>query len=256
MTIGDLLDCVPIAAAVFAIPQFVPQIIRLRGTGETAGVSWSWATLTGVNNAAWLVYFALSGFWTALAPSSSAALLAGALAMMLALRGRAKAGAAAAISAWAAILIAGFAIAGRTGLGTLLTAAFALQVVPSIWTAYRTNHPTGISNVTWMLVFGELSCWTIFGLHRSDPRLIILGFTGVAASTLMLARIRHACGIERSTTPRGAVLIGRRAHADRMQTNRRRTLRRLSAQSPPQRLSVAPVNHYLTGDRSTAARSS
>jgi hypothetical protein len=45
-----------------------------------------------------------------------------------------------------------------------------------------------------MLIFGELSCWTVFGIHKSDPRLIILGFTGVTASVLMLARIRRTSG--------------------------------------------------------------
>src|SRR6266542_6589794 len=100
---GDLLDYAPIAAAAFAIPQFLPQIIKLRGTHDTAGVSWSWATLTSLNNAAWLAYFALSGYWTALVPSSSAMLLAGALATMLALRGQAKSSSTAMISTWAAL---------------------------------------------------------------------------------------------------------------------------------------------------------
>src|SRR6266508_3442638 len=142
---GDLLDYAPIAAAAFAIPQFLPQLLKLKRSDDTAGVSWSWATLTSVNNAAWLVYFTLSGFWTALLPSSSATLLSGALATMLALRGRAKARPTVLISIWAALLVTGLAVAGRAGLGTLLTGAFVLQVTPSIWTAYRTERPTGIS---------------------------------------------------------------------------------------------------------------
>src|SRR6266508_6338433 len=121
---GDLLDYAPIAAAAFAIPQFLPQISKLQGTHDTAGVSWPWATLTSVNNAAWVAYFALSGYWPALVPSSSATLLAGALATMLAMRGQAKALPTVLISAWAALLTAAFTVAGRTGLGTLLAAAF------------------------------------------------------------------------------------------------------------------------------------
>ena len=201
---ANFLDYAPIAAAAFAIPQFLPQIIKVRRTGDTAGISWSWAALTSINNAGWLAYFALSGFWTALVPSSSATLLAGALATMLALRAGVPARPTALIIAWAGLLIAGFAVAGRTGLGTLLTAAFVLQVTPSIWTAYRTDHPTGVSSGTWMLVFGELSCWTIFGLHKSDPRLMILGFTGVAASVLMLARIGKTIRKERRAALRCA----------------------------------------------------
>jgi uncharacterized protein with PQ loop repeat len=190
-TMGELLDYAPIAAAVFAIPQFLPQIIKLRRTDDTAGVSWPWATLTSFNNAAWIAYFAFSGYWTALVPASSATLLAGALATMLALRGQAKAWPTALIGAWAALLAVAFTVAGRAGLGTLLTAAFVLQVTPSIWTAYRTDRPTGIAQGTWLLILGELSCWTTFGIHKSDPRLIILGLTGVTASVLMLARIRR-----------------------------------------------------------------
>src|SRR5215208_3079343 len=125
---GDLVDYLPIAAAAFAIPQFLPQLRKLRATDDPAGVSWSWATLTSVNNAAWLVYFALSAYWAALVPASPATLLAGALAVMLARRGQARARPAVLIGAWAALLAVAFILAGRTGLGTLLTAAFVLQV--------------------------------------------------------------------------------------------------------------------------------
>ena len=214
---GNLLDYMPIAAAAFAIPQFMPQLLKLRATDDTAGVSWSWAALTSVNNAAWFLYFALARYWTALVPASSATLLAGtqpvcrpdrglsrpvppavpAVANSLAelsrkaRRGQARARPAVLISSWVALLIAGFTVAGRSGLGTLLTAAFILQVTPSIWTAYRTAHLTGVSRGTWLLILGELSCWTLFGLHQSDPCLLILGVTGVTASALMLTRIRR-----------------------------------------------------------------
>jgi hypothetical protein len=157
-----------------------------------------------VNNAAWLAYFALSGYWTALAPSSSATLLAATLATMLTLRRQAKTPPTVLISSWVALLITGFTLAGRTGLGTLLTAAFVLQVTPSIWTAYRTEHPTGVARGTWMLILAELSCWTLFGLHKSDPRLITLGLTGLTASTLMLTRIHRTSKNQRSRTPRRA----------------------------------------------------
>lgn len=199
---GNAVDYAPLAAAAFAIPQFLPQLLKLRSTSDTAGVSWSWAALTSVNNGAWLVYFALSAYWTALVPASSATLLAGALATMLALSGEAKARSALMIGGWAALLGAALTAAGRAGLGMLLTAAFVLQVTPSIWTAYRTDRPTGISQGTWMLILGELSCWTIFGVHNGDPRLVTLGFTGVSASVLMLARIHRTPGIHRLRAPR------------------------------------------------------
>jgi hypothetical protein len=125
--------------------------------------------------------------------SCSATVAAATLATMLTLSGRARPRPALLIGAWAVLLVTAFAVAGRAGLGTLLTAAFALQVTPSLWTAYRTDRPTGVAPGTWLLVLGELSCWTVFGLHRSDPRLIALGITGATASVLMLLRIHRTC---------------------------------------------------------------
>jgi uncharacterized protein with PQ loop repeat len=186
--LAGILDYAPIVATVFALPQFLPQLIKLARTDDSAGVSWPWATLTSLNNAAWFVYFTLSHFWTALAPAVSATVLAGLLAVMLSRRGETSARAAFLIAAWAVCLCAGFAVDGRAGLGTLLTASFVLQVIPSLWTAYRTPSPSGISRGTWLLILGELLTWALYGFHKSDPRLIVLGCTGVAVSILVLTR--------------------------------------------------------------------
>jgi uncharacterized protein with PQ loop repeat len=205
-----ILDYAPIAATCFAVPEFLPQIRKLAATRDTAGISRSWAALTSVNNAAWLAYFVLSRYWTALIPSSSATLLAATLALMLTRRPQARPDQARrhagrwpviAIAAWSAMLASSGAVAGRTGLGTLLTAAFVLQVTPSIWAAYRTARPTGPSAGTWLLILGELTCWLTFGLHTSDPRLITLGVTGTTASLLMLARIRRTAANRPRITP-------------------------------------------------------
>jgi uncharacterized protein with PQ loop repeat len=195
VTVASPLDYAPLVATAFAVPQFLPQILKLHATDDSAGLSWSWATLTSANNAAWFAYFALSRYWTALIPSSSATVLAGTLATMLTVRGHARTRPAALILTWTGLLAGGYAIAGRSGLGTLLTAAFILQVTPSIWTAYRTDRPSGVSAGTWWLILGELSCWTIFGIHKSDPRLITLGVSGVTASALMLNRLHRTRGV-------------------------------------------------------------
>jgi uncharacterized protein with PQ loop repeat len=187
-----VLDLLPVAAAVFAVPQFLPQLARVLRTGDAAGVSWSWAALTSVSNGAWIAYFALSRFWTALVPATSATVLAGALAAVLGHRGGVPRRPAGVTAGWAALLTLAWAAAGRTGLGTALTASFVLQVTPSVWTAYRTRRPTGISRATWLLILAELLCWGVYGLHKSDPRLTVLGWTGVTASLLILARAQCA----------------------------------------------------------------
>jgi hypothetical protein len=54
---------------------------------------------------------------------------------------------------------------------------------------YRSRDTAGVSRATWLLIFGELLCWGVFGIHEADPRLIVLGATGVIASLLVLARV-------------------------------------------------------------------
>jgi hypothetical protein len=73
-------------------------------------------------------------YWTALIPSSSATALAGTLAILLSIRGQPKLRPAILIGTWAAMLVTAYLILGRTGLGAFLTAAFVVQVAPSIWT--------------------------------------------------------------------------------------------------------------------------
>jgi len=184
----NVLGYAPVAATAFGIPQFLPQVLKLRATGDAAGVSWSWAALTAVNNAAWIAYFALSRDWSALVPSCSVTLLASVLTAALTGRKRVHTRSVALLGAWAAAL-AVVGVAGRAGLGTLLTAAFVVQVAPSLWTAYRTARPSGASAGTWALILGELACFLAYGLRQADPRLVVFAATGVTASALMLARI-------------------------------------------------------------------
>lgn len=190
-----LLDFAPILAAAFALPQFLPQIRRVWFLHDASGVSWSWAALASVNNAAWFTYFLLSSYWTALVPVGSSATLAGILAVILAWRGRASPRTVAAVWAWISLLVVAFAAGGVIALGTLLTGAFLVQMAPSIWTAYRTSNPTGISRGTWLLVSGELACWLAYGIHQADARLMALGISGLVCTSLMLARTVRSPGL-------------------------------------------------------------
>jgi uncharacterized protein with PQ loop repeat len=184
-----LIALLPVLAAGFAVPQFVPQILKLRRSNDTAGLSTPWALLTGINNGAWFGYFAASRYWFALVPSSSAALLGGGLGIMLSRRHRMTLRSKAMIGAWIIVLGAAASVDRRL-LGATLTGAFLVQVIPAVITAYRTRHPTGIARGTWLFILGELSCWVVFGAAQHDGPLIALGTTGVITALLMLNRTR------------------------------------------------------------------
>ena len=179
----------PVLAAGFAIPQFVPQILKLRRTNDTAGLSTPWALLTGINNTAWFAYFAASRYWFALIPSASAALLGGCLGILLNRRHTITDRSWAIIGTWPLVLSVAASIDRRL-LGATLTGGFLIQVIPAVTTAYRTPHPTGIARGTWRLILAELSCWAVFGTAKHDGPLIVLGTTGGISALLMLNRAR------------------------------------------------------------------
>jgi PQ loop repeat len=185
----DAITVLPVLAAGFAVPQFVPQILKLRRTNDTAGLSTQWALLTSINNAAWFGYFAASRYWLALIPSTSAALLGGCLAIMLNRRRKMARRSSTMIRAWTIVLGVAASIDRRL-LGALLTGGFLIQVIPAVSMAYRTPQPTGIARGTWRLVLAELSCWAIFGAAKRDGPLTVLGATGVISALLMLNRAR------------------------------------------------------------------
>jgi uncharacterized protein with PQ loop repeat len=183
------VDMLPVAAALFAIPQFVPQIRKLRRTGDTVGLSAAWALLTGISNAGWFCYFAASRYWFALVPSSSASLLGGALGVAIARRRPLPPRIRTLIGTWA-IVVLGAALLDRRVLGAVLTAAFLVQVTPALAAVYRTRHPTGTSQATWLLILGEVSCWSVFGVVNGDGPLVVLGTTGVTSALAILHRSR------------------------------------------------------------------
>jgi hypothetical protein len=204
--VNQLLELAPIAAGILAIPQFIPQLRIVRSDCAIDGVSGAWAALTSINNGAWTAYFALSHYSTPTISAAMVTLIAGILAIELARRGRMTRTGGLLTCAWTALLILLGVALGRVALGAALAAAFIVQVSPSLITAYRTRHPTGISSGTWLLILGELICYGLYGIKTGDPRLIALGTVGTAASILMLARSGHVALDPPTTTTSGPSL--------------------------------------------------
>jgi uncharacterized protein with PQ loop repeat len=188
--VGTVFAALPLAAAVLAVPQFLPQLARARRAQSIAGVSWSWAALTSVSNCGWLTYFSLSHLWTGLVPAVAACGLSGWLAVVLARRlGGVPVRPALLALGWAGVLVVSTVLFGRVGLGSAMAVAFAVQMTPPVLAVYRSADTSGVALGTWWMIFGELACWGVFGLHEHDGRLIVLGATGVVASVLVIVRV-------------------------------------------------------------------
>lgn len=175
-----------LAATVFAVPQLLPQFVRIRSTGRANGVSLSWAALTAVSNVAWFGYFAVSGLWSGTVSVGTSFVVSSAICGALVAIGVSMARPALIASAWAAALVGAFALGGVDALGGLLAIAFAIQVVPSLWVAWTSERRDGISRTTWYLVAGEVVCWGTVGVLEARVPLIVLGVIGIVASAAMV----------------------------------------------------------------------
>ena len=180
------IDILPLIATAAAVPQLLPQLVRLLRSRRPDGVSPAWASLTAVGNLGWFTYFTSTELWTAMVPSAACSLLAAAIVVALAGAGVRVRWGVAIGAAWLAVLASAFLLGGPSGLGVVLTVAFLLQVTPSLRSAWHTASPVGVSRVTWALIGIEVLCWGTVGVLDARLPLIVLGATGSAAVAAML----------------------------------------------------------------------
>jgi hypothetical protein len=193
------VEIIPLFATMAAVPQLLPQFVRLVRSRRPDGVSPTWASLTVAGNLGWFAYFTTTGLWTAMVPSATCGLLAAAIVATLAGTGvRVRSGIAIGV-AWLAVLAGALLLSGPSGLGAVLTVAFLLQVTPSLRSAWRTASPVGVSRVTWGLIGVEVLCWGTVGILDARPPLVVLGVTGTAAVAAMLWLTRAGRG--KTATP-------------------------------------------------------
>ena len=67
-------------------------------------------------------------------------------------------------------------------IAALLGFAYAVQVTPAVWCAYRTRTPVGVARATWLLLALESALWSIYGAAHSDPAMLTFAAVGLTAS--------------------------------------------------------------------------
>jgi hypothetical protein len=152
-------------------------------------VSLANATLGVGSELGWVVYTLQGSLWSAVPEAAIMALTNALLAVALVHTGIAVVRPFIVSAAWAMILVAGTTLGGFGFLGALLPIAYAVQVVPSICSAYRTWAPSGIAITTWLLILVECLLWGVYGALHSDPAMVTLGMVGTGASAAIVVRV-------------------------------------------------------------------
>lgn len=182
---GGLVEAAAMIATVLAVVGTWPQLRRITA-GEVEGVSMTSALLGLCTELAWVGYATSAEMWSAV---PEAALMAAANALVgLGLWRIGVRAAVAPVVAWAAIIVGTGVIGGTAALAILLAVAYAVQLAPAVWCAFRTCRPSGIAAVTWALVLVEAVLWGCYGLSHGDPALTWFGVLGTAGAAAILLR--------------------------------------------------------------------
>ena len=189
-----LANVAVVAATVGTIAFFVPQISKLIRTGDSAGVSTTWAALGLVTNVGWFAYMINQSLWVAiLAPFVT--IIAYALTMWALVRtGRDPRKSYLVAVVWGVLLMATALLAGWTTLGVVLGLSYGVMLTPSVWTAFRTADPSGISPGTWRIGIAEAFLWGYYGWFHADVGILTFSVVGLVGSVLILARYASTRG--------------------------------------------------------------
>ena len=176
-------------ATALGVAAAVPQMRRVVVASDGRGVSLSGALLGVVNETVWIAYTVHGALWSA-APEAVLMAASNVVLVVWLLRGGAGGwgGAAVAATCWAVVLAAVATIGGAPALAVTLGVAYGVQVVPAVWTAWRTTRPTGVAAATWGMILVESALWGVYGLHHGDPATTTLAVVGTAGAVAMLAR--------------------------------------------------------------------
>lgn len=190
----DALTLVVIAANVLGAAMAIPQAGKLLRSRRGAGVSLTWAAVSIVVNAWWVVY-GLGVGDLGIVPVSALAVACYLLITVCLVRyrqgpvarliGRTVAVAAAVAAVPAFVLWA----EGWAAAGIALGALYGIQLSPAVVAVYRATDVGGVSLATWLIAFAEAALWGVYGFARSDLGLLALAATGTMMSSLVLARL-------------------------------------------------------------------
>jgi uncharacterized protein with PQ loop repeat len=169
----------------------IPQAVRVIRTRRVEGVSLTWAAMSVVNNAWWVIYavgvgnlaiipvaaISIAGYLVII---TGLVILGGARQPLVAL------GASLVI---ALVPLAALQLGGWAAAGVVLGLLYAVQLAPAVSSAVRNTDLTGVSAGTWIVAFVEAALWGIYGTGRADLGLMSMAVTGVLMSSVVLIRV-------------------------------------------------------------------
>ncbi len=180
-----------LVATFLAAIQVLPQVLKMRRVGKSAGLSPTWALLGVSINAGWVLYRWSQELWLGIpSPAIAAGLYLITLVMINRLQPKMR---------WARLAAVGLAgslggaaaAGGWLAVGTVLAISSGAQAAPSLWAAYRCHDHCGVAPEVWLIGLAQAVLWGHYGWWHGDVALMIYGATSATTATAMLARYSY-----------------------------------------------------------------
>jgi uncharacterized protein with PQ loop repeat len=195
-----------VAAALIFLARLVPQPLRTLRTGRVEGVSALAAMNSCVADAAWLTYGLWAGRPAIWLVSIPAVVLSGGTSLVLR---RSVARRDLLIAAGWAAVVAAVGVIGLSALTLVLAGTVVVTCGPTVWSAYTSKSPVGLTAWTWWLAAADASTWGTYGLLIGDTALELYGLVMGATAAALLWRLRATRTVRMAATaaaPSGAAL--------------------------------------------------
>ncbi|WP_291881906.1 PQ-loop repeat-containing protein [Cellulomonas sp.] len=184
----------------------VPQLVRVRTTGDVAGLSVAALLSSLVSAVGWGVYGVhLGDVWVV--AQSVAAFLPTAATVLVALSAGASRAGMRVPAVWASVLVTASGAAWRHGIGVVtvvLGCSVLWLVAPAALTAWRSADVSGIAGGTWALLAVNGLVTGAYGVVADVPANLVYAvaaLTGAAAVLLRLHLARRATGAPALSPP-------------------------------------------------------
>ncbi len=185
---ATLANIAVVAATLGTVTFLMPQIVKLLRTGDSSGVSTTWPALGFISNIGWFAYLISQELWLSIVAPLVTFIAYAVTLWALARTGRDLRASYWRGVAWAVLLVATTLAAGWTTLGVVLGLSYGVMLAPSVWTAFRTMDPSGISAGTWWIGIAEAVLWGYYGWYHGDSGILTFSVVGLVGSALMLVR--------------------------------------------------------------------
>lgn len=182
---------------ILGLVRAMPQLVRLVRAREAFGVSVDTAATSAICSFSWVAYGVLTDqFYFSLASGLTG--LTFALIALFALRFGRQVKEFKVAPIWFTVLVLAGVVAGKNGLGLVLSISVFVANIPQLWLAYKESNLTDLSLGTWSISAVEGLIWLTYSLLRLDIAIIVSAFFQAMTSGLIVAlKLARQANIQR-----------------------------------------------------------